>query len=125
METLKHLSVKIEVVPTEGIPGVLTKYVNWAPHGYVNAVQSQVALLYGIVELYVKNKKGIPIHLDADRRRLIADALSAYQEHKTKIMEEERKEHGESWRSSTVFYKKIGLHLMKLFLKINSRVKLV
>jgi len=89
--------------PEVGIGKVLVDQgVNWAGHGYVNALQSQVSFLYESILLLEKQ-----IYLWDDKCLwLVVTALSAYQDYKTKLVEYGHRTYGENWGNATDFNKK-------------------
>jgi len=64
------------------IAQIMSRYVHWASHGYTNALQYTVELLYAYAQELINTR---PLGIER-RRRMIADALSAYQAWKTALV---------------------------------------
>lgn len=63
---------------------LLRERVNWADHGFTNALQAHVSLLHDYVQLIVDCPEDFGWLVQYDVRQLVADALSAYQAWKTR-----------------------------------------
>lgn len=62
---------------------LLRERMNWADHGFTNALQAHVSLLHDYAQLIVDHPEDFGYLVDRDVRQLMADALSAYQTWKT------------------------------------------
>jgi len=63
---------------------------NWADHGFTNALQYQVSLLYESVKLF---NSGTGIQKFTDKQEeLICKALKVYQDYKTDLINQQKKE---------------------------------
>ncbi len=67
----------------------LAEYVNWADHGYTNALQTQVSLLYDFVKMSIDDPSQRYILMAGDRS-IITAALQAYQAWKTQLIAAEK-----------------------------------
>lgn len=110
LECCEHYSFGPEgaVIPQDAPIGrILRKYTRMAENGYVNAVQSQVQLLYAIVKEIVasEGKTHIILILEQGDINLITNALDAYQKYKTAICKAEQETHGEHWGTAMDFFK--------------------
>jgi hypothetical protein len=95
------------VVPkTAPIGRILRESVNMAEHGFISALQSQVALLYTFVKEVVtsEGKTRIIAVIEQGEITLIAKALETYQKYKTAICKAEQKTHGEHWGTAMGFF---------------------
>ena len=92
--------------PIAGPGKVIADRVRWASHGYVNALQEQVAFLYGFVEWCVR-ENGIPIGPafvgDRGEINLILEALERWQVAKTAVVKQQQAAHGANFGSATGF----------------------
>jgi hypothetical protein len=64
--------------PTRGSSGILAQSVNWASHGFSNAIQEQVALVYGFQKAVIERKQVVYM-MDVKEAHLIARCLEEYQ----------------------------------------------
>lgn len=83
------------------IGSILVSRMDWAPHGFTNALLSQAALLYAVVDASVKMGMPIPTFFDRKIALLITDALAAFQEWKTDLIQAQKEEFGEQWGDAT------------------------
>lgn len=105
----REYPVEEDKLPSTG-PGRLVKdRMPWAPHGITNAMQSQVSLLYAIVEMIVENypsNAAVFVAFDGmPFAQIVTDALTAYQGWKEKVCEKQREAHGPNWGSATGFFR--------------------
>lgn len=113
--TIPDMPVDEYLVPVAGAGQVLEDAVNWAPHGYTNAFQSQVEFLYGFVQMVVDGS--YPGYmLEKQAAILIAKALDEYQAHKTAICDRGKEINGPNWGTGTGFYKAVWNDLNDKFL---------
>lgn len=103
--------------PSTGVGGILVERMTWAPHGFVNGLQSQVELLYQIVRAKVEMPGYSLLLSGAAKRKIVADALSAYQEWKTRVVEDDYRVHGPTAGKETEFNKKDWTDLNEKFLE--------
>lgn len=96
---------RVSYSPPRGtVLGDLNDTLNWAKHGFVNALQSHVEIIYAYVKYLVDNPDNN--FLDYSEALLLAKALSTYQRWKEeKIMRD--KEKIEEWGNTTEFNKAI------------------
>jgi len=85
--------------PTQGTGKVISQYVNWADHGYINALQTMVQFVYAAIPTLSQAK----LYFDDRERLLIKNAMVAYQEFKTRIVMEDQKINGRNFGSATEF----------------------
>lgn len=110
--------------PEHGVGGIIQKYdVNFAKHGYINALQSQVEILYNIVKASTDkvSPKYNPILVDVNQKKLIAAALSSYQDWKTAHINELTKKYGRDFGKNTGFNKSDWSEYNQLFLEDKKR----
>lgn len=106
VQTAANVLLQIPYMPVDsqspqyGVPKMIMKEALWSSHGYLNALQTQVEFLYEIIPSLINGDKALIFFGEA---RLIATALTAYQEYKTKVVKEGYKEHGSGWGDSTLF----------------------
>lgn len=86
-----------------GAAKILPGYVTWAPHGYVNALQTEVEFLYEALPFMTGDTGYL---FGKGERLLVRDALRAYQEYKTKVVQEQQRVNGKDFGSGTEFNKK-------------------
>jgi hypothetical protein len=92
--------------PRSGSGKLLSDKVNWADHGYLNALQSQVEFLYSWVGEAIRDYMSAGLYLmTRGQVELIAEALSSYQVYKTKVIEWQKTEDGELVGANTQFVK--------------------
>lgn len=77
--------------------------MSWAPHGFVNHLQSQVEFLYEVVKTKIAGNGSMLLLSEAAQRKIVADALKAYQSWKTGVVEDGYRRNGERWGSGTAF----------------------
>lgn len=75
--------------------GILNQHVNWATHGFINALQSHVELVYAY-QAAVLNKEFL-IGPDFKDAILITKSLEIYQKWKDDIVKREKAIHGQEW----------------------------
>jgi hypothetical protein len=102
----------IHEIPTEGIGKIINDYLGWNSPVRINALtntlMAQVEFLFAIVENAIVSN-GLPYNLvdeekeEAQIRKIIADALTAFQKWKTEINRNEKKEFGKKWGDATEF----------------------
>ncbi len=73
----------------------LNEHVNWAQHGFINALQSHVELIYAYQESVINQE--LQIGPDLDEAMLITRCLRIYQKWKDDIVRREKAVHGEQW----------------------------
>ncbi|MDD5014506.1 MAG: hypothetical protein PHW73_05325 [Atribacterota bacterium] len=85
----------------------LKQYLNYTENGYINALQSHVALIYSVVKKIVELEGNIDIVIILEKGEiaLLTSALEAYQKYKTEICQAEQKERGKHWSAKTGFFK--------------------
>lgn len=83
----------------------LKKYVNWADHGFTNALLSQVEFVYNFMS-HVILKDNYLFSIFSGEKQIIVEALKSFQQFKTELCNQEEKEHGKGWGTGTPFYKK-------------------
>ena len=81
--------------------GILHEHISWAPHGFVNALQSHVELVYAYQEAVIDQK--LLIGPDFDEAVLIAKCLEIYQTWKDVLVGREKIVHGEHWGDASGF----------------------
>lgn len=81
--------------PKDTILGDLNNAVNWAKHGFVNALQSHVQIIYAYVEHIVDNPNNN--YLDFTEAVLLTKALSTYQKWKEEKIKRDKEINGETW----------------------------
>jgi hypothetical protein len=90
--------------PPDAATSVLAESTNWAQHGYVNALQTHVALVYefqyGVMKGWLRNT-----FIGRDEADLIVNALVIYQTWKTRYVARDKKVpgHGPNWGDATPF----------------------
>ena len=82
---------------------ILNENVNWASHGFINALQSHVELVYAYQEAVIGQE--LLICPDFDEAILITKCLEIYQNWKDAIVEREKAMHGEQWGDAGGFNK--------------------
>jgi len=93
--------------PTGGPGKVLVGRMNWASHGFTNALLTQVNWLYGIVEVVVDAKGCAPALFNSVATvDLVIDALSAFQKWKEANCRKMQEKYGPEWGIATDLYKK-------------------
>lgn len=102
------------------VGGILVQRMNWASHGFINALQTEAKFLYLLVEYAVKRAR-LPFTMERTEATLITDALNAYQEWKTELCRAEQEEMGEHWGTATGFFKANWAEHNKAFLALWSR----
>lgn len=81
--------------------GILYEYVNWASHGFINALQSHVELVFAYQEAVIDKKFFAgPDFKDA---LLINKSLEIYQKWKDDIVKRENVVYGEKWGDASGF----------------------
>lgn len=106
------------------IGSILTSRFNWAHHGFTNALQTQVALLYAYVEAILELEKNPPVlkvSIEEMEAELFVQALEKYQGFKTGICKHEQEKHGEHWGTATEFFKKDWTDLNEKLLALFKR----
>jgi hypothetical protein len=109
------------VIPQSApIARILRESTNMAENGFVNALQSHVALLYTFVKEIVasEGKTQIFVLIEQGEITLITKALDAYQKYKTAICKAEQKTHGEHWGTAMEFFKADWTDLNSKFLAL-------
>lgn len=97
---------------------ILGRYVNWADNGFTNALQSQTELVYDFVQLCLEEDNWLRHTLSEGEKRLLCDALTAYQAWKTELIAADKAEMGpgyERFGDATDFNKKNWAELNDLF----------
>lgn len=100
------------------IATLLSNYQNWAAHGYTNSLQVMVELLHDYVQMQLDDTSSSYL-LDNSDRRIIADALAAYQTWKTAHIAADKARLGEgyqNWGDATGFNQKDWSDLNEKFL---------
>lgn len=108
LQACQEMPISQEEKPSIGAGGILAERMRWAHHGFVNALQSQVSLLYSCVEAALRSNmsaRGI-LFRSEEFRQLVADALATYQDWKTRHCQQIEDEHGQGFGSQTEFYRK-------------------
>lgn len=90
--------------PRGTVLGDLNDTVNWAEHGFVNALQSHVEIIYAYVEYLVDNPDNN--FFDLSEATLLTEALSTYQEWKEEKIKRD-KEKIDGWENTTEFNKAV------------------
>lgn len=89
--------------PTEGVGGKLAEKFNWASHGYINALIDEVSFVYAFVKYLVDHPKYFLLSETKEECMLYAEALSAFQDWKTRLIIAEKAVHGRTWGDATDF----------------------
>jgi len=100
------------------ILNIIKEKCTWAEHGYTNCLLSQVKFIYFLVEFSVINKH-LPYMMGGKSIELLTDALQAFQNYKTYLIEEEQKEMGKNWGAATNFNTMDWTKYNKEFLELN------
>ncbi len=106
IESLKTMPTDPNAIPDKGIGGIVAQHVNWASHGYTNALQAQVRLIYDVAKRNVESPQEPPINFEQGERELITKALSRYQSYKFELIQKEKEIYGEHWGDANEFDKK-------------------
>lgn len=111
-QTAASLIVACESYPRNGsapkespIGKILVERMNWADHGFTNALLSQANFLYALVTDAVDRRQP-PALMEKSTAKLVTDALAAFQRWKTSLCQAEQEEHGEHWGTATLFFQK-------------------
>jgi hypothetical protein len=80
--------------------GILHGNVNWSPHGFINALQSHVELVYAFVESAIDGRL---IIISYEEALLLTSALKIFQKWKTEIIKKEQNIYGKEWGTLSGF----------------------
>jgi len=89
--------------PKDGVTGIIAEHLSWSPHGYVNALQTEVEFLYEAVPFITGSDSYL---FGKGERFVVASALIAYQEYKTEVVLERQRVNGRRFGEATGFNKK-------------------
>lgn len=83
----------------------LNRNVTWSLHGFINALQSHVQIIYAYQVAAIKSQKHHTFMIcpDIDEAILLAKSLNVYQDWKTGIINREKAIHGPEWGDATGF----------------------
>ncbi|MDD3474438.1 MAG: hypothetical protein PHP08_00860 [Candidatus Dojkabacteria bacterium] len=101
----------------------LNKSVRWALHGFINALQSHVEMIYSYQKALIDSRKSKIWMLfpEYDEAVLIVDALEIYQEWKEDIVKREKEIHGKNWGDASGFNNAIWNDNNKEFMNIYNK----
>jgi len=106
VQTAANILLQIPYMPVDsqspefGVPKIIKNEAHWSPHGFLKALQTQVEFLYEVIPSLVFEGHTLIYFGEA---RLIASALRAYQEYKTKVVKLGYENHGTGWGDASLF----------------------
>lgn len=118
ISSLQGLPTK-KAKPISGPGLILAQRMDWAPHGFINALQSQVGFLYSVVNQVVEsgdNPRPAMFCFPATAKIVVA-ALKEYQKWKDKLCEDEVFKYGPE-AADDGFFKKNWTDKSEEFLQI-------
>jgi hypothetical protein len=110
IQTAANIILACKTYPHDGsrpaespIGSELVQRFNWADHGFINALQIQVSVIYDVVKRMVINGEW-PLPIRIESAKIFTEALQEYQNLKNAICEKEKEEHGKHWGNATGFF---------------------
>lgn len=91
----------------ESVLSDLNRRVRWSLHGFINALQAHVEIIYAYQQAVIDSQKHGTwmLYPEYDEAVLIVDALEIYQKWKENIIKREKEVHGKEWGDAMGFNK--------------------
>lgn len=103
IQSCRHdIAADEDAFPNAGALAVLKRHVNWAQHGYVNALQAQVSLVFEFAKAIIAKRV---IGVERSEIQMIVTCFESYRSWKTALVQDGYKKNGPGWGDGTEFNK--------------------